>query len=64
MATAPRIDPRTVVKSSTRVWADQVGLAEAGEIVPPYDPAYQFSNGKQTVEKTHYQPADVPDPLP
>lgn len=64
MATAPpRQDPRTVVKHSTRIWSDEVGLANAGEIVPPYDPGYQFSNGKRTVEKQHYQPADVPDPL-
>jgi hypothetical protein len=54
----PNQDPRTVVRISERFWSDEVGQVAALEgPVPPYDPAYQFSNGKQFVEKDHYQQA-------
>ena len=53
--TTPNQDPRTVVKISERVWSDEVGRALAEEAQPPYDPAYEFSNGKQIVEKNHHQ---------
>ena len=45
-------DPRTVVRTTTRLWSDEVGRAQADENVKPYDPAYQFSNGREFVEKT------------
>lgn len=62
--TPPKVDPRTVVKSSTRIWANEVALADAGEIPKPFDDAYVMSNNKHFVEKQRYQAADVPDPLP
>jgi len=57
MATTPTPgqDPRTVVRISTRLWSDEVGRAIADDVVPPYDPAYSFSNGTEKVEKNHYQ---------
>lgn len=57
MATTPTPgqDPRTVVRTSTRLWSDEVGRANADEVVPPYDVVYQFSDGTEKVEKNHYQ---------
>lgn len=52
--TSPQQDPRTVVKISTRLWSEEVGLANANEPVPPHDPSYQFSNGKRFVDKDPY----------
>lgn len=54
MATVPFQDPRTVVKVTTRLWSDEVGLVDATQEVKPYDPAYQWSNGVEKVEKNHY----------
>ena len=55
-------DPRTVVKFSTRLWSDEVRLAEGDDLLPQHDPAYEFSNGRKFVEKTHYEGAtDVPE---
>jgi hypothetical protein len=42
------------VKISTRLWSDEVRLAEGDDPIPPYDPAYKFNNGKEFVEKAHY----------
>lgn len=53
--TSYKPDPRTNVKTSTRIWSDEVGLVDANDIVQPFDPAYKFSNGKEFVEKTHYE---------
>lgn len=57
MATTPTPgqDPRTVVRTSTRLWSDEVGRAIADDVAPPYDPAYKFSNDVEKVEKNHYQ---------
>lgn len=52
--TPPKQDPRTVVRSSTTLWTDVVGRANAEEVIEPYDPAYNFSNGRKFVEKDHY----------
>lgn len=49
--TPPKQDPRTVVKTSTRLWSDEVGAAEANEVVRPHPVAYRFSNGRQFVQK-------------
>lgn len=58
MAT-PNQDPKTVVKTSTRLWSDEVARADADdEPVPLWDPAYRFSNDVEKVEKTHYLPAN------
>lgn len=55
MATAPpRQDPRTVVKTSERLWSEEVALAEAGDLVPAYPVAYRMSNGRVFVEKKPY----------
>lgn len=55
----PNQDPRTVVKTSTRLWSDEVARADANdEPVPLHDPAYRFSNGTEKVEKAHYQPGN------
>lgn len=54
MATTPPQDPRTIVKVSTVLWSDQVALANAEEVIPPFDPAYRWSNGVEKVEKNHY----------
>ncbi len=48
-------DPRTVVKVTTRLWDQEVAIADAGETPKPHDKAYEFSNGKEFVEKTPYQ---------
>ena len=52
-------DPSTVVKISERLWSDEVGRALADELIPPYDPAYKFNNGREFVVKTHYYPANT-----
>ncbi len=60
--TPPKQDPRTVVKSSTILWTDVVGRANADEVIEPYDPAYRFSNGRRFVEKDHYGQREQPTP--
>jgi len=53
-------DPRTVVKIGTRLWSDEVALAEqCMDPIPQDDPAYQFSNNKKFVVKRHYFPANT-----
>lgn len=52
-------DPSTIVKISSRVWANEVALADAGEPVKPYDAAYRFNNGKEFVNKASYTPANT-----
>lgn len=45
--TPPKQDPRTVVRTSTKLWSDIVRAARGDEVdMRPYDPAYQFSNGR------------------
>jgi hypothetical protein len=46
-------DPATVVRATDRLWSEEVRLAEATEPLPPYDTAYEFSNGRR-----FRQPAD------
>lgn len=58
--TTPNQDPRTKVKTSTRLWSDEVGRAQADELIPPYDQAYRFSNGTEKVVKEHYEPDPEP----
>ena len=51
MATSPRQDPMTVVRTSTALWGDLVRAARGDEVeMQPHDPAYQWSNGR-----THYE---------
>jgi hypothetical protein len=47
-------DPRTIVRTSTRLWSDEVGRAQAEEPLRPYDPAYDFTSGRQFVEKSPF----------
>ncbi len=49
MATSPLYtqDPRTKVRSSTKLWSDVVRAAQGDEVnLKPNDPAYQFSSGR------------------
>jgi len=63
-------DPRTVVKVGVQLWSHQVAIADAGEIAPPHDTAYQFSGGRKFVNPKSYFPANTeppdnpPDPAP
>lgn len=55
MATTPYKPPSsTVVRTSERLWSEEVGRAEAETVVRPKDPAYQFSNGRQFNEEVPY----------
>jgi hypothetical protein len=58
MATAPPTqNPRTRVRVSTRLFSDEVGLVEAGELKPARDIAYQFNNGRKFEEQVNpYEP--------
>lgn len=47
-------DPRTVVRTSERLWSEEVGRAEADSPKPPYDTAYEFSNRRQFVERSPF----------
>jgi hypothetical protein len=38
------------VSTNERLWSEEVGLARAGEALPPKDPAYEWSNGRVHVE--------------
>jgi hypothetical protein len=40
-------DPRTIVRTSTRLWSEEVGIADADTVIRPSDPGYEFSNGRQ-----------------
>lgn len=51
MATTPnKPDPRTVVKTSERLWSEVVGAAQPEDIVKTGEPAYEFSNGRNFVD--------------
>ena len=52
--TAYKPDPRSVVKTSERLWSEEVGAAEANEVIPLYPVAYRMSNGRQFIEKKPY----------
>lgn len=41
------------VKTSERLWSEEVGIANAEEEFKPLDPGYEWSNGK-----VHYTPKD------
>lgn len=61
MATTPtpNQDPRTVVKTTQRLWSDEVALAEAAGVIKPKDVAYEFSNGRRFEGETN--PYEVPE---
>ncbi|MCK0507919.1 hypothetical protein [Aromatoleum anaerobium] len=40
-------DPKTRVRTSERLWSQEVGAAEAQAPLPPKDPGYEFSNGRK-----------------
>lgn len=45
-------DPRTIVQMSTRLWSEEVGIANADEVIKPLDPGYEFTG------RTFYTPKD------
>lgn len=47
----PALKPHEVVKTSERLWSVEVGIAEADSVVRQHPVAYEFSNGRQFVEK-------------
>lgn len=47
-------DPRTIVRTSERLWSEEVGRANANDPKPPFEPTYEFSNGRRFVEKTPF----------
>lgn len=56
-------DPKTIVKTSTRLWSSEVAQVEAAEGVDPLkrDQAYEFSNGRKFVAETNpYEPPQQP----
>lgn len=56
-------DPRTIVRTSTRLWSEEVGIAEADAIVRPGEPGYEFSNGRCfNTPKDPYAPAAETNP--
>lgn len=61
--TAPKQDPRTIVRTSERLWSDVVGAADGTDVLRPREPAYAWSNGR-----VHEQPRDLyrpnEEPLP
>jgi hypothetical protein len=61
MATTKQ-DPRTVVKTSERLWSDEVGMAEAAEGLPPRPVAYRFNNGRVFYDKPDWTPDPGPQP--
>lgn len=55
MATSPPApDPRTVVKVTTKLWSDEVAIADAAKGVQPKDVAYDFSNGRRFTDPSPY----------
>jgi hypothetical protein len=52
-------DPRTIPKFSTRLWSEEVGLAEAGELAHQ-DIGYRFSSGR-TFAASKYDPPVPPE---
>lgn len=59
MATAPAQDPKTRVRTSQRLFSEEVGIADAEDVARPKDTAYQFSNGRRFEELTN--PYEAPD---
>jgi hypothetical protein len=53
-------DPKTIVKTSNRLWSSEVAQVEAAEGIDPLkrDPAYEFSNGRKFVAEVN--PYDEP----
>lgn len=47
-------DPRTVVRTTERLWSEEVGRAQASDPKPPFEPTYEFSNSRKFVEKTPF----------
>ena len=54
MATRPRSgeDPAQRVRTTDRLWSAEVGAAEAQAGVQPYPTNYQWSNGREFIERT------------
>lgn len=55
-------DPATRVRSTDRLWSSEVGAAQAQGGVQPYDPSYEFSNGRRFIERipAHARQDDEP----
>lgn len=45
----PDQDPRTIVRTTQRLWSEEVGIAQASDPLaagdPNKEPGYEFSNG-------------------
>lgn len=60
----PALKPYEVVKTSTRLWSTEVGIAEAESVVMPHPVAYEFSNGRQFIEKSPFYARLPTEPEP
>lgn len=54
------IDPRTVVKTTSRLWSEEVAVADASvdPLAPANDKAYVFNNGRTFITQRNYYPAN------
>jgi hypothetical protein len=53
-------DPKTVVKVGQQLGSTQVAIADAGDILPPYDKSYVFAGGKRVFfQKKNYDPPNT-----
>ena len=43
------VSPEEVVRNSSQLWSEIVGIASAGELIPTIDWAYEFSGGRKSV---------------
>lgn len=49
-------DPRTVVRTTTKLWSDIVRAARGDDVdMRPYDRSYLFSNGREFFDTRPYQ---------
>lgn len=50
-------DPRTIVRTTTRLFSEEVGIANAEEIINPNEPGYEFNSGRTfNTPKNPYAP--------
>ena len=54
-------DPRTVVKTSERLWSEEVAIADAEAPKPAYDTVYEFSNRRKFIEKSPFYVRPTPE---
>lgn len=54
-------DLRTIVRTSQRLWSEEVARANAQAPLPPFDPSYEFTNGRKFIEKSPFY-VRLPEP--